>query len=72
MLHFQDVKLALAAYNMGPTAVKRLMDKGESVPQEYVERVLENYKALSQNASSVTETNSDGKSDKLKVAREEK
>jgi len=72
ILHFQDVKLALAAYNMGPTAVKRLLEKGEDVPQEYVDKVVENYKVLSQNALTSTETSNSGKNDKLKVVKEEK
>lgn len=77
ILHFEDVKLALAAYNMGPTAVKRLLEKGEEVPQEYIDKVLENYEVLNQPVSTSTKTdidktNTNRKDGKLKVAKEEK
>ncbi|HWP49120.1 MAG TPA: transglycosylase SLT domain-containing protein [Candidatus Limnocylindrales bacterium] len=72
ILHFQDIKLALAAYNMGPTAVKRLLEKGEEVPQEYVDKVIENYKILSQTPASSPEPNGNGKNDRWKIVKEEK
>lgn len=40
---FRDLKLALAAYNYGPTAVQSRLDGEEEVPQDYTLRVLTTY-----------------------------
>lgn len=40
---FRDLKLALAAYNYGPTAIKIRLDEEEEVPQDYTLKVLSTY-----------------------------
>jgi soluble lytic murein transglycosylase len=40
---FSDLKVALAAYNQGPTQVKNLLVEEEDVPTEYAMRVLSTY-----------------------------
>jgi len=40
---FQDLRLALTAYNRGPTRVKNEMEEDVEVPQEYASKVLATY-----------------------------
>ncbi|MBI2540255.1 MAG: lytic transglycosylase domain-containing protein [Deltaproteobacteria bacterium] len=37
---FRDLKLALAAYNLGPTDVRQMLNEGETVPLSYPAKVL--------------------------------
>lgn len=37
---FRDLKLALSAYNLGPTEVQKRLSEGETIPHGYVKRVL--------------------------------
>lgn len=46
---FKDLKLALAAYNWGPTEIQRRLKTGEPVPSRYVTRVLAVYERYRQN-----------------------
>jgi soluble lytic murein transglycosylase-like protein len=43
---FSDRATALAAYNLGPTRVRRQLAKGKPVPRGYADRVLGEYRAL--------------------------
>jgi len=40
---FRDLKIALAAYNYGPTEIKSRIDEEEEVPQDYALKVLSTY-----------------------------
>jgi soluble lytic murein transglycosylase-like protein len=40
---FRDLKIALAAYNYGPTEIKSRLDEEEEVPQDYALKVLSTY-----------------------------
>jgi len=40
---FRDLKLALTAYNYGPTAVQTRLDGEQEIPQEYALKVLSTY-----------------------------
>jgi soluble lytic murein transglycosylase-like protein len=40
---FNDIGLALTAYNYGPTYVKGLLDKKQRIPQYYYQRILKVY-----------------------------
>jgi soluble lytic murein transglycosylase-like protein len=42
-VHYGDVKLALLAYNRGPTRVKELMDAGRNPGNGYASKVMEGY-----------------------------
>jgi hypothetical protein len=48
LLHqrFGDLRLALAAYNSGPTRVAGLMDRGERLSPDYSQKILRRYKQL--------------------------
>ncbi len=46
ILDFDDLGLALAAYNYGPTYVKYLMEKKEKVPLDFYHRILIAYNTL--------------------------
>jgi soluble lytic murein transglycosylase len=48
--NFQDLTLALAAYNRGPTRVKNLLLEETDVPLEYATRVLSTYQDYRRNA----------------------
>jgi soluble lytic murein transglycosylase-like protein len=48
---FADRTTALAAYNLGPTRVRRTLEKGAPVPRAYADRVLAAYRALAQRES---------------------
>ena len=41
---FQDVRLALTAYNWGPTEIKTRLDKNDAIPEEYASKVLSKYR----------------------------
>lgn len=45
---FRDLKLALTAYNQGPSRVKDALEKGEKPALEYAGRVLSAYRKYSQ------------------------
>jgi len=47
--NFQDLTLALAAYNRGPTRVKNLLLEETDVPLEYATRVLSTYHGYRKN-----------------------
>jgi soluble lytic murein transglycosylase len=40
---FDDIELALAAYNWGPTYISDLQQRGEAIPRAYAQRVLRYY-----------------------------
>jgi soluble lytic murein transglycosylase-like protein len=44
---FHDPALAIAAYNMGPTRVRRLVDRGREPKPAYLASVLKHFQALS-------------------------
>ena len=46
VLDFNDLGVALAAYNYGPTYVKGLIERKERVPVNYYRRILTAYKSL--------------------------
>jgi soluble lytic murein transglycosylase len=46
VLDFNDLEVALAAYNYGPTYVKGLIERKERVPVNYYRRILTAYKTL--------------------------
>jgi len=51
ILQFKDLKVALAAYNFGPTYIKERIELGIPLPTEYAEKVLRRYHRLSQERS---------------------
>jgi soluble lytic murein transglycosylase-like protein len=53
---FPDRTTALAAYNLGPSRVRRRLERGAPVPHAYAERVLAAYRALAE----ATTTSPDG------------
>ena len=42
----EDERVALAAYNRGPTALSRRLRHGKSIPQRYINKVITNYERL--------------------------
>ena len=48
ILQFKDLKVALAAYNFGPTYIRELLEQGKPLPTRYANRVLKRYRTLSQ------------------------
>lgn len=46
LLDFDDIGIALAAYNCGPTYVKSLMEKKQRIPDHYSRKVLSVYQSL--------------------------
>ncbi len=50
---FENMELALTAYNMGPTAVGRLILTQANIPQKYSRRVLKNYRQARQSVKKV-------------------
>ena len=44
--HFGDTQLAMAAYNIGPYAVKKRLSRGKSVKGPYVYGVLQRFHSL--------------------------
>ncbi len=45
---FPDRATALAAYNLGPTSVRRRLARGKPIPRTYADRVLAAYRALTE------------------------
>jgi soluble lytic murein transglycosylase-like protein len=45
-LDFRDIRLAMTAYNCGPTYVKGLLEKKERIPSNYYHRLLSVYQNL--------------------------
>lgn len=43
---FEDVKIALVAYNYGPSYVKNLIDRKQKVPLHYYKRLISTYQNL--------------------------
>jgi soluble lytic murein transglycosylase-like protein len=43
---FADRSTALAAYNLGPTSIRRRLERGAPIPRAYADRVLATYRAL--------------------------
>ncbi len=41
-----DLKMAIRAYNAGPTAISRKLRQGEGLPEGYLRRVMDNYRML--------------------------
>ena len=48
ILQFKDLKIALAAYNFGPTYIREQIAQGKPLPTDYANKVLEKYRKLSQ------------------------
>lgn len=48
ILQFQDLKVALAAYNFGPTFIRQRIKQGMPLPTRYANKVLKKYRKLSQ------------------------
>jgi hypothetical protein len=48
ILQFQDLKVALAAYNFGPTFIREQIALGMPLPTGYANKVLTKYRRLSQ------------------------
>ena len=46
VLDFRDLRLAMTAYNYGPTYVKSLLEKKERIPSTYYHRLLSIYQNL--------------------------
>ncbi len=46
ILDFNDIRLALTAYNYGPTYVKGLIEKKESIPYDFYKRFLAIYRKI--------------------------
>ena len=43
---FGDMYTSLAAYNCGPTAIRRIIASGRGVPKRYAKKVMREYKKL--------------------------
>ena len=48
ILQFKDLKVALAAYNFGPTYIRERIEQGVPLPTGYANKVLTRYRKLSQ------------------------
>jgi soluble lytic murein transglycosylase len=46
MIDFKDVRTALTAYNYGPTYVKGLIERKETIPHNYYRRFLTAYRSI--------------------------
>ncbi len=46
ILDFNDIRVALTAYNYGPTYVKGLIEKNERIPHDYYNRFLAVYQSI--------------------------
>lgn len=46
ILDFNDVRVALVAYNYGPTYVRNLIDRRQRIPSNYYHKVLNAYQTL--------------------------
>jgi soluble lytic murein transglycosylase len=64
LLHqrFGDLRLALTAYNYGPTRVAAFMDRGENLPPGYTQKILHQYKQLLQKSSEIPPSADDSRS----------
>jgi soluble lytic murein transglycosylase-like protein len=51
ILQFRDLKVALAAYNFGPTYIQEKIELGLPLPTHYADKVLRKYHRLSQSRS---------------------
>jgi hypothetical protein len=47
ILQFQDLEVALAAYNFGPTFIRERIEQGMPLPTRYANKVLKKYRKLS-------------------------
>jgi len=47
ILQFRDIKVALAAYNFGPTYIRERIELGMPLPTQYANKVLRKYHRLS-------------------------
>lgn len=47
ILQFRDLKVALAAYNFGPTYIRERIELGLPLPTQYANKVLRKYRRLS-------------------------
>jgi soluble lytic murein transglycosylase len=48
ILQFKDLKVALAAYNFGPTYIKERIELGMTLPTGYADKVMRKYRRLTQ------------------------
>jgi soluble lytic murein transglycosylase len=48
ILQFKDLKVAITAYNFGPTYIREMMRQGKPLPMRYANKVLKKYRKLSQ------------------------
>jgi soluble lytic murein transglycosylase-like protein len=46
IIQFNDPRIALTAYNYGPTYIKELLDRNQQIPQQYYRRILVVYQTL--------------------------
>jgi soluble lytic murein transglycosylase-like protein len=46
ILDFKDIRIALTAYNYGPTYVKGLIEKKENIPPYYYRKFLTAYQNI--------------------------
>jgi len=46
ILDFNDIRVALTAYNYGPTYVKGLIEKKERIPHDYYDKLLAVYQSI--------------------------
>ncbi len=46
ILDFNDIRVALTAYNYGPTYVKGLIEKNERIPHDYYDKFLAVYQSI--------------------------
>ena len=46
ILDFNDIRVALTAYNYGPTYVKGLIEKNEKIPHDYYNKFLAVYRSI--------------------------
>ncbi|HWP58251.1 MAG TPA: lytic transglycosylase domain-containing protein [Candidatus Acidoferrales bacterium] len=46
---FRDLRLALVAYNWGPTKTRKILDEEQEIPEDYATRVLSTYDAYRNN-----------------------
>jgi soluble lytic murein transglycosylase-like protein len=53
ILQFRDLKIALAAYNFGPTYIRERIELGMPLPTQYANKVLHKYQRLSETGSQV-------------------
>ena len=48
ILQFKDLKVAITAYNFGPTYIQERLKEGKPLPVRYANKVLRQYRTLSQ------------------------